>query len=98
MPDSSEWVACQFTKQQLDGQQIFFCHPTINDMFLGHMHVEDNGQGKIRILIDYGGLDSSGQMQSGTFVANQTFANKLIQPGAYIVAPPYLYPPAVGQS
>ena len=94
MADNQQWLTCRFTKQQLDGQRIYFPLPPNNEMFFGQMHVTDNGQGKIQIEITYGGPNSSGQIQDGTWIADQTFADRLQDP-AFVVAPPYWY--AVGQ-
>ena len=93
MPEFNNWVICRFTKDQLDGQRIYFPLPPSNQMFFGQMHVTDNGQGKLQIEITYGGPDSSGVIQSGTWIADQTFATRLQDP-SFVVAPPYWYAPA----
>ena len=54
-----------------------------------HPSINDSGE------IVWAGPDSSGQIQEGTWNADQTFADRLQDP-SFVVAPPYWYAPGRG--
>jgi hypothetical protein len=74
MPSNDGWVNCVFTRAQLDDKRIYFPLPPQNEMYFGHLHVEENGTGQIRITIDYGKPGSPG----GQWTADQAFADKIM--------------------
>lgn len=75
--DDPGWVKTTFTKRQLEGKMVYFALPPQNEKFFGHLHVEKNARGKFRITIEYGGPDSTGQIQAGKWDMDQAYADQL---------------------